>query len=184
MPTETVTPEAKPKAKAKPEGITTDDVKVEQKSDYTFPMHDPFVRPNGGIQVADPEVLKKDYADSLAFNEEPVEVMVLPSTEKFGAKTVECWVNGVGIEIWDRQFGWYPSGSIRRGEPVITKRKYIEVLLRSKTDDYKTNVIERRGEEPENKLVTATSYNYPLQIIRDDNPKGREWFRRLAGMQL
>lgn len=171
--------------KATKEGPSTDDVKIEQASAVNFPLHDAFRRPESEILIA-PEVLAKDYADALAFAEEPVEIMVQPSSEKFGAKTAECWVNGKGIEIYDRMTGqWYPAGSIQRGEAVITKRKYVEILLRSKTTDIRTSVIEHPGDDPENKMIPSSHANYPIQIIRDDNKKlGGEWFRRMAGLRM
>lgn len=170
--------------KAKKEGLSTEDVKPEQLSDVEFPLNSPFERPAADVVIA-PEVLLKEYADALAFAEEPVEIMVQPSTEKFGARFVECWVNGKGIEMYDKRTGqWYPNGSIPRGEPVITKRKYVEILLRSKTTDIRTNVIEHPGEDPTNNMLRTTHANYPIQIIRDDNPKGREWFYRMAGLRM
>lgn len=172
-------------AKAKSEGVSTNDVKIEQASDVQFPLHDAFQRPGAEIIVA-PEALAKEYADALAFAEEPVEIMVQPSSEKFGAKTAECWVNGKGIEMYDRMTGkWYPDGSIPRGVPIITKRKYVEILLRSKTTDIRTSVVEHPGDDPENKMIPSTHANYPIQIIRDDNKKlGGEWFRRMAGLRI
>lgn len=170
--------------RAKREGLSTDDVKPESLSGVEFPLNSPFERPEADIVIA-PEVLQKEYADALAFAEEPVEIMVQPSSEKFGAKFVECWVQGKGIEIYDTRTGqWYPNGSIPRGVPVITKRKYVEILLRSKTTDIRTNVVENPGEDPTNNMFRSTHANFPVQIIRDDNPKGREWFYRMAGLNI
>lgn len=171
------------KGKAKKEGISTDDVKIQQKDDFAFALDDPFVHPGGEI-ILTPEELIKDHADKLAFADEPIEIYVLPSSEKFGAKSVDCWVNGKGIEYFDRkERRWVEASSIPRGMNVVTRRKYVENLLRSKTDDYKTLVIEHPSADPENYLHPATSQNFPLQIVRDDNPKGQEWFRQMCAFR-
>lgn len=164
--------------------LSTEDVKIEQASSVKMPLHDAFQRPVAEA-LPSPEVLQKEYLDALAFAEEPVEIMVQPSSEKFGAKTVECWVQGVGIEVFDQHTGqWYAAGSIPRGTPVITKRKYVEILLRSKTTDIRTTVTEHPGEDPENRVVPTTHSNYPISILRDDNKKyGAEWFYRMAGLR-
>jgi hypothetical protein len=171
--------------KAKKEGLSNEDVTPEQPSDVKFPLHSAFVRP-AAEEIVAPETLQKEYAEALAFADEPVEILIQPSSEKFGAKTVECWVNGKGIEVFDTRTGkWFPVGSVPRGVPVITKRKYVEVLLRSKTTDVRTNVVEHPGEDPDNHMVRSSHSNYPVQIIRDDNKKfGREWFYRMAGLNL
>lgn len=170
--------------RAKREGITTDDVPVQQKDDFSFPLHDPFQHPGHEI-IKSPEQLQKEYADALAFADEPIGIYILPSNEKYGSKTVPCWVRGKGIELWDQRVGrWYEVGEAPRGQEFITKRKYVEVLLRSKTDAKTTQVIEHPGQEPENKLITDTACNYPIQVWKDPNPKGREWFNRMVSFRM
>jgi hypothetical protein len=48
--------------------------------------------------------------------------------------TVDCWVNGKGAEVWDeRTRKWMEFNFLPVGLPIITKRKYVEVLARSKS---------------------------------------------------
>lgn len=170
--------------RAKREGLSTDEVPIEQKDDYYFALNDPFVHPGHEI-LKSPEQTAKEYEEDLAFANDVIEIYIAPSTEKFGAKTAPCWVNGKGIEIYDRQVGrWFEVGEIPRGMNVITRRKYVEVLLGSKTDAKDTQVIEHPGADPENVLRTHTYMNYPIQIIRDDNKKrGPQWFMDKAGFR-
>ncbi len=169
--------------RAKREPISTDDVDVEQKSAFEFSLEDAFEHPGGEI-IIPPEVLKADYEEAIKFSREPVEIYIQPSPEKFGAKTVPCWVNGKGIELFDKvSRRWYETGEIPRGMDIITRRMYVEVLLRSKTDAYVTEIIRQPGEEPVNKLVPGTAVNYPIQIVQDVSPHARQWFTRMVGFR-
>lgn len=169
--------------RAKKEGPTTDDYPIEQKADFEFPLNEAFERPGAEI-LKSPEQLEKEYADALAFGNDPIKVFILPSQHEFGSPYAECWVNGEGMELWDTQVKrWYKVGVVPRGQEIITKRKYVEVLLRSKTDAKQT-VIENRHTDPENFLKTITVPSYPLQVTHDPSPKGREWLARMTGLRM
>lgn len=163
----------------KREGISTDDVKVDQRDAFDLAIDaGPFVRPKAEI-ILTPEQLQKNYLDALAFADEPVEIYILPATEEYGAQFIPCWNNGDGIEVWERG-KWMRYESAQRGVQFITKRKFVNILLASKTDARTTTVEKIPGEHPRNMLRTLTSVNYPLQIIRDDSPKGAQWFRDMT----
>ena len=170
--------------RAKREDPNTDYVDVQQKDDFSFPLNSPFEHPGHEI-IKSPEQLQKEYTEALAFADEAIGIYILPSTEKYGAKTVPCWVGGKGIELWDQKVGrWYEAGEAPRGMQIITKRKYVEVLLKSKTDAKTTQVIEHPGADPENILRTDTACNYPIQVWKDPNPKGREWFNQMVSFRM
>jgi hypothetical protein len=171
--------------RAKKEGPTTDDFPLEQPSDIVFPINDPFVRPTHEIKKS-LEQIQKEYNDDLAFAEEPVGIYILPSQLEHGSPVAECWIDGKGAEIWDPMVGrWLATGIIPRGQNVVTKRKYVEVLMRSLTDGKVTEVIETPGQDPKNFLRTRHVHNFPIQITRDDNKvRGRQWFRDLSQHSL
>lgn len=117
------------------------------------------------------------YLADLAFAEEPVTIRIERSAEKFAPHSVDCWVNGVGAEIMIRD-KWVQTGYLPVGHVVTTKRKYVEVLARSKHDSVQTEV--RKHEESEdNDIGRHTSQKTPFSVISDKNPRGAEWLTRL-----
>ena len=79
---------------------------------------------------------------------------------------------------------WVEFGYLPVSKQLTIKRKYVEVLLRSKRDSVQTNVIERDNEDPRNLVERSTSSTALFSIIEDRNPKGAEWateLRRRAG---
>lgn len=62
---------------------------------------------------------------------------------------------------------------------VITRRKYAEVLMRAKRDTISTQHEDAVVERPKNVVNRSSSAVANLQIVRDNNPKGIEWVRRL-----
>src|SRR4051812_48246014 len=106
--------------------VHTDDIKIDQKS----PLVEGADRAPE-IVVAD-KPITNDYADALAFFEEPVTIIINPSTEKNAARHVPVWVNGKGCEVWNNQInGWFEMAYIPVGQPLTIKRKYLEVLVRA-----------------------------------------------------
>lgn len=128
------------------------------------------------------------YAAELAFLEEPLKIMIMVPTmpgDKHPPRTVQCWVNGKGAEQLTNgkwmQCGWLPLGV-----PVVTRRKYVEVLLRSKTDMIHTEVI-HQGEgvsaSEQNIARRLTSGKYTLSVLADQSPRAHEWLSTLAQEQ-
>jgi len=118
-----------------------------------------------------------DYLKQLAFAEEPVTIRIERSSEKFAPNSVDCWVNGIGAEVLMKgkwiQLGYLPVGHI-----VTTKRKYVEVLARSKHDAIQTNVVQH-AESEENLVERHTSMRTPFSVLKDENPIGHQWLTRL-----
>lgn len=117
------------------------------------------------------------YLADLAFAEEPVTIRIERSSEKFAPHSVDCWVNGVGAEILMKG-RWIQTGYLPVGHVVTTKRKYVEVLARSKHDSVQTEV-KKHEESEENVIDRHTSQKTPFSVIRDENPRGAEWLTRL-----
>lgn len=109
----------------------------------------------------------KDYADELAFMEEPVTVVLhkgrdtwAPRYERFGVDGKPIWV-----EV---------------GKPTVVKRKYVEVMARSQP----MTVATASGEEDSdaltfNKIHRRLSANFSFSIVEDKNPRGHAWLAKV-----
>jgi len=174
------------KAKLPKKERHTSEVKTAKPADITMPplSEKPAPMPTDVNRVQTIEKpLDPDYMAALAFNEEPVVIVVSPGTEKFAPSHVECWVNGKGIEVLIGN-RWFEFKAIPVGKRVVTKRKYVEVLLKMRRQDIKTQVIRRPGEDPENKLERTEATVHGISIVHDPaGGKGVEWFNRLLALQ-
>ena len=111
--------------------------------------------------------LEKSYAEQLAFLEEPVEVMVAEPQDEKESNLVQLFVQG-------------RSQMIIPGQPIVIKRKYLEVLARAKQIRYKPVVkINDLTGAPINMMIPRLVLRYNFSVIQDKNPKGAEWLRRI-----
>ena len=111
--------------------------------------------------------LEKNYADQLAFLEEPVEIMVAEPQDEKESSLVQLFVQG-------------RSQMIIPGQPIAIKRKYLEVLARAKQIRYKPVVkINDLTGAPVNMMIPRLVLRYNFSVIQDKNPKGAEWLRRI-----
>lgn len=117
-----------------------------------------------------------EMATQLAFNEEPIEILIHPSSEKDAPLVIDCWVNGKGAEVF-MNGAWHALGWLPVNKRVITRRKYVELLLKCKVDTIHTDVEDATVENPSNRINRVTSSKCLLQILHDKNPKGGEWMR-------
>lgn len=158
--------------------LDTRDIKVTQKPDII--LDDDF-DPNDRepeIVEAGEDVLKKDYADALAFAEEPMTIRIEPSTDKNAATVHPVWCNGKGAEVlirgrW-REVTWLPVNT-----DLIVKRKYVAILCSAKIDQVLTTVVERPGDDPENRVQRITTPVLTFSVIEDKNPRGHAWLTGL-----
>lgn len=106
-----------------------------------------------------------DYAAELAFNEELVDVMVFESTDKNAEPVVDLYCNGV------------PQRFIR-GRTQTVKRKYVEILARSRITAMATDV-QIQGDKVVSRINKNTAVRYPFSVVRDSNPRGADWLRKI-----
>ena len=156
--------------------INTADMEIGQRAPIILKADEEIDRENIIQPVDSP--LTDDYTQALAMAEEPVTIFINKSAEKFAPLTVDCWVNGKGAEVmangkWT-EFGWLPVS-----KAVTTKRKYVEVLARSKTDTITTEHGTTNDENPENKVLTSSSMKAQFSVLHDPNPMGHVWLQRL-----
>jgi hypothetical protein len=105
------------------------------------------------------------FAADATFMEEQVLVRVLPSSEQNAEKIVEVWNNG------------RPQRFIR-GEWVIARRKYVEVLARAKPFSVATPEITDGNGDRTTKIDLNHGLRYPFEM-RDKNPIGNAWLNNI-----
>lgn len=135
------------------------------------------------VQPVDREMKDLNF-DSIAFAEDKLLIIIHRGHDpKFSPMCTDyIAVNGVPAEILYKN-GWIRSGYLPRGLPFYTKRKYVEVLARSKQDSINTEVITRDREDPVNKTHTITTASLAFSVLEDKNPKGAEWLTLLLRLQ-
>ena len=173
-------------AKAQTREVDSSEIKVIQPPTQTIPgFNEPLPDHRSTIQAVD-SPLGKAQLENLRFAEDPVTIILTPAREKNAAKYRDCWVNGKGIEVLIGNL-WQEWKAIPTGAQVVTKRKYVEVLLRAKYDDIQTEVIRHEHHEDNNVKHNLTLTNHlthvhdPAGVAR--GTKGGEWFYRLVAAE-
>lgn len=154
--------------------VQSTDTKIQQKPDVNLETLD---RGTGDVVLVD-EPLTTDYADALAFMEEPVTIRLAPSTDKNAATVFPVWVNGKPAEVFQNG-RWQEIGYLPVGQNLVVKRKVLEVILRAKIDRVETVVGDATQEKPANKAVRFTSPVHSVSILEDKNPLGSPWASEL-----
>lgn len=158
--------------------LHTDDVKIEQK----LPIVGDAEEREPEIVKADEAVLKKEYADALTFNEDPITIRIEPSSEKNASAVYPVWCNGKGAEVfingrW-REVTWLPVNT-----DLIVKRKYVAIMMSAKIDRVETHII-KRMEDEENRVNRFTSPVCTFSVIHDPDPRGPDYFRGIRARNM
>lgn len=143
------------------------------------------IRESNIVQV-DSE-LRDIQVEEVEFMEEPVEIIIQKSQEKgFAPKCTDLIsINGIKAELQDRATGkWLQVGYLPRGVRIITKRKYVEALVKAHVQSYTTEIDRPVGEDPVNRLNHTVNFTNNVSRLVDNNPKGNEWWARLMASQV
>lgn len=146
----------------------TADMEVGQQTAGKFilpGLDQPIDRESIEIEPVVSSLTKSDF-DEMMFMEELVKIRVEPLQEKNPRKMIDLYVNG--------KAEWVPVG-----RPWIMRRKYVEVLARSKPMSVQTK--HESAEEslnPQNEVIRTTSSQFPFSVIQD-TPQGIEWLNRI-----
>lgn len=108
----------------------------------------------------------EDHAAQLAFLNEMVIVNIAETSDPNAENPVMLSVNGRAVYI-------------KRGEDAVVRRMYIEQLLRAKPVGVNTKVGRGNDGEVTNKITKTSAMKYPFSMVRDDNPLGRAWMRKI-----
>jgi hypothetical protein len=169
-------PVRKPRAE-----INTGDMPVGQKAPIIMPALADGMPDREELAIAPaiegPSGKLNKLMGDIAFGEEPVTICLSQSNEKHAPKFIPCWNNGKKAEVlingqWIAQ-GWLPVGV-----PITTKRKYAEVLARSKQDSVTTDVV-RHPEYEQNLVNFSTSLTSPFSIINATS-KDMDWMNKIS----
>jgi hypothetical protein len=108
-----------------------------------------------------------DQADALAFNEEPLVILIHPSSDKFPEDPVQVAVNGRQCFIW-------------RNKRTLVKRKYVERLARAQIEGVRQNIDDQfKNPEEFNKLYRSSALRYPFSVLEDKSPRGGAWLQKI-----
>lgn len=121
--------------------------------------------------------LDKDYAAELAFNEEPVTIRIEPGNDEKAPMTVDVFCNGKGAEVL-MNGKWVELNILPVGLVVTTKRKYVEILARSKQMKCTTPDHADGKNIDNNNVARRHSRQHVFSVIKDSE-KGVEWMTRL-----
>ena len=150
--------------------VHTTDIPVGQLEDFELPLTGSA---RSVIQEVDHTIdviegpTAEDYAAALAFNEEPVTIVVHETTDKNAIPVPGVFVNG-------------RSQYFLRGVPVTVRRKFVEALVRTKPISVQTKVtVKSVGEEPVNEVIRTSALLYPFSVIEDKNRNGAAWLRKI-----
>ena len=108
----------------------------------------------------------EDKLELEKFMNEELEILVYEPYEEGQEQIVQLAVNGVN------QF-------VPRGIPTRVKRKYVEVLARSRKVTVTANGYKDPRGEAKNTVHFAQGLNYPFQVLSDQNPNGPAWLKKI-----
>lgn len=146
-----------------------------ESSDYAMPPSMLDADGDGETIVrVDEEMLKADYLKELAFYEDPLEVVIHPSTHQHAQQFFELWNNGRGAEMlvngrWEVRC-WLPVN-----QPITVKRKIVEQMARARVVNITTGHDTAMVENPRNWLSRIPTAVHSFQIRHDPSPRGQEW---------
>lgn len=156
--------------------VNTGDMLIGQKSDID--LDGVIVHGEALGNISGDTELTGGYLADLAFNEEPVTIRIEQNQRGDLPETyVPVQVNGRGAEVLQNG-SWIAVAWLPIGIEVTTKRKYVEVLARAKSDAVKTEHEDANVERPRNTVNRRTSANYPVTILKD-SARGHEWLSRI-----
>ncbi len=130
------------------------------------PLDQVLVREAPEIEAIGDASLTMDELGDIMFMEELVKIRVEPLQEKNPRKLIDLYVNGVPE--------WVPVG-----RPWIMRRKYVEVLARSKPINVQTKHEQpEESLDPRNEIIRSTSAQFPFSVLQD-TPKGIAWLNKI-----
>ncbi len=123
------------------------------------------------------------YLDELAFNEDPIMLVINPSTHKNAASIFENWSNGIGAEMLVNG-KWVIIKDLPVGKPITIKRKIVEQIMRARVMNVQTIHEEPPVSSPRNEIIRTSSHVHSFSILRDDSPRSKEWLEMVYARPL
>lgn len=165
--------------------LNNTDTKIEQKGVIVDEVLE-----RGAIVRAD-ESLMKAIAGELEFNEQPVTIIIHRSSEKNAPDSYYCGVNGDRPEVMrdSGKWGRWPTHYLPVDQRLTLKRKYVEVLVRAKSDNIETwhqspAEADQNSGHIRQRLTPRTSAFATISIIEDKDPRGPAWLSEMMRRQF
>lgn len=156
--------------------MTSDDVRIPQPDTlHLSPLGEALER-HSDILVVDEKALHKKYLEALAFANEPIMIELEPPMEDNPPHCHPCWVQGRGAEIF-QDGKWICYGAFPYGVKIITRRKYVEVLLRSKRTRVTAGYTKFEKSE-DNWVKPTVTATVTVRILEDRSKYANEWLKR------
>lgn len=157
--------------------VHTSDMPITVKDDID--LDKPIVHGESLLNVTADKMPSQDYLEMLAFMEDPVTIRIEENSgSDFPETHVPVYVNGKEAEVFQNG-KWVPIGWLPIGVQLTTKRKYVEVLARSRSESIKTVHDDATVAIPRNTLQRRNRSNYPLSVIEDRNHRGHQWLSNI-----
>jgi len=107
----------------------------------------------------------RELVASDAFMNEPVTIRLHETSDENLQQIATINCNGV-------------NQPIARGVTTTVKRKFVEVLARMKETKYNQRMV--NPSEPDRmEMIPRSGLVYPFEVLKDENPKGREWISHI-----
>lgn len=132
------------------------------------------LKQTGETLVLDGIEVDQEYLAELAFYEEPVTILINPSTHKHAASIFENWSDGQGAEMLING-KWVVIKDLPVGKPITIKRKIVEQIIRARVMGVQTSHEEPPVPSPRNELIRTSSHVHSFSVLRDTSPRGQEW---------
>lgn len=161
--------------------------RTELNSDTLPPIEQmaPIIDPStyDGDVVLTERIESNDYAEALAFMEEPVTIRLEPSSDQNAATSHPFWCNGKRAEVFQNG-RWDEIGYLPTGVHLTIRRKILEIIVRAKKDTVHTRIQNPDSDQPNNVVDRYTNATHSFSIIEDRNPRGAAWVQELRRRNL
>ena len=132
------------------------------------------LKEKGELVLLDGIEVSPEYLEELAFNEDPVTIIINSSTHKNAASIFENWSNGRGAEMLING-KWLVIKDLPVGKPITIKRKIVEQIIRARVMNVQTIHEEPPVQSPRNEIIRSSSQVHSFSILRDDSPRSADW---------
>ena len=141
------------------------------------------LKQTGDLILLDGIEVDQAYLDELAFYEEPVTIVINPSTHKNAASIFENWSNGLGAEMLVNG-KWVVIKDLPVDKTITVKRKIVEQIARARVMNVQTIHEEPPVSSPRNEIIRTSSHVHSFSILRDESPRSREWLEMIYARPL
>ena len=167
--------------KATPQSPIADDTPrndVSREKDTGQRLFGSRLKHQGELVTLDGIEVTQEYLAELAFNEDPVTIIINASTHKNAASIFENWCNGRGAEMLVNG-KWLIIKDLPVGKPITVKRKIVEQIVRARVMGIQTIHEEPPVQSPRNEIIRTSSQVHSFSIVRDESPRAVQWMEMI-----